>query len=157
MEATILSKNVTFTLPPVITVRYQDSVGIGVGESYTELLALPLFALNPSNQLSVSDSTDLTWKAYVIDLISASVSCSSDKFTAKLIDKNDIAFIDTIDEVYSVADISKSDDRSFIRYSVQNFDTVMTNKLYLHIKNDGAVATGPISFEIIYTPQKVSE
>ena len=155
MEATILSKNVTFTLPPVITIRYQDPTGIGVGEQYTSLLELPLFALDPI-KVYTFDSTDLTWKAYVIDLISAAISCSSDKFTAKLIDKNDIALIDTIDEVYSVADISKSDDRSFIRYSVQNFDDTMTNKLYLFIKNDGAVPTGPINLEIIYTPQKIS-
>ena len=155
MEATILLKNVTYTLPPVVTMRYQDPVGVGVGAAYTELLELPLFAVD-IRKVSTFDSTDLTLPAYAIDLISVAISCGSDKFTAKILDKDDISLLRTIDEVYSVADISRSDDRAFLRYGVQNVDDVRDNKLYLHITNNGTAPTGPISLELKYTVQRVT-
>lgn len=153
MQAIILDKRATYTLPPVISMRFQDPVGVDASSAYTELLVLPLFTVNP-NRVAISDSTDITWKAYSIEMISVAVSCSSEKYTAKILDSSDISLLNTIDEVYSVADISYADDRAFVRYSIQNYDNPTINQLYFYLKNDGINATGPISIEINFIPQK---
>ena len=153
-DAIIVEKIALFTLPPIIIMRYEDSTGLDAGAAYTEFLDLPLYSVDPS-RVAHSDSTDITWNAFAINISSISASCDSDKFTIKLVDQNNFSLLDSLDEVYAGIDINQSENRILGTYIIQNQDSPQVNKLYLYVENNGGVPTGPISIEIIYTPQSV--
>lgn len=141
----------TKSVPPYTIVRYQDSVGVPASTDSTSLIELELPGLYTSeSSYIVEPRINLTEKAYAIDLLQISISCESTDFSIKLLNRNDIACINTIYEVLSYTHIHSSMSDLFTRYVIRNRDIILDNKLYLQVSNLAAVDTGDINVELIY-------
>ncbi len=148
--ATIQNSKLTRSIPQQIIIEYLcDSVDT----TSNELIELTL--LGPSNDAASYHNipdTSLRGESYAIRLQGFSISCNSTDFDVRILNKNDITLLDTINEVISYESINKSiNDLDFNDFIILNKDNSITNKLYLYINNDDTTETGTIRLQLQYT------
>lgn len=153
VETTITSKNLTYGVPGVFIVDY-TCPGIEAGVDSTALLDLELPGIELQEKsyryTPVVPSLLNNGGSYVIELLTLNVSCSSANYTLRLLNKDDITLINTVNEVFRSAAITTlSYNNRFDNLFIANKDTPMDNKLYLYISNSG-IATGDIYVELLY-------
>ncbi len=148
--ATITNSKLTNSIPQQIIMEYECE---GIDQTSTaELIELTL--LGPSRDSTsyhnIPDTT-LRGESYAIKLQGLSVSCNSDDFDLRILNKNDISLLDTINEIISYESINKSIiDLDFYNFVILNRDTIRTNKLYLYVNNDSTTLIGAIRLQLQY-------
>ena len=102
------------------------------------------------NSYRINQYINLTGKAYVIELLQFGISCSSTNFTVGLMNIDDYTLADSTNTILTYSSINKVSVNKVDNIIIRNRDLILTNKLYLHITNNAAIATGPITIELIY-------
>ncbi len=150
-QATIIDSLATNTLPEYIIVQYQDIEGVQANSDSTALIEIELLGLyNTEPSYREAPRTMLTGKSYAIDLAGITIACSSTNYGFRILNKNDITAINSVNEVVRYTGINLTTQDTFNRFIIRNRDDVVDNKLYLYISNLGAMDTGPITIELTY-------
>ena len=159
MTTRLIKSSLTEFTDPYIIARYQEDLvadsttTISIDATSTELFEIEL----PSNfneDTPVNQVDTLDGKAYIIKLLSFSISCNSTDYDIRLLNINDISKINTVNELLNVTSINLSYfDQNFQEFIIRNDDNPIQNKLYLNVtNNDTSNETGTITFELTYRP-----
>ncbi len=152
--ATIQDKVITNSIPNYIISRWEDTIGVLANSDSTSLITieLPGLATEESSYIHTPDKNFMTGFSYAIEIIVFNISCLSTNFNVRILNKNDITKLNTINEVANYTNINLSNiDTSFDRFIIRNRDDSLTNRLYLYVENEDLVNnTGTIQLEMIY-------
>ena len=141
MSATLKNAEVLYSAPPKIIATWEITDSTGLIE--IELPGLSIDEMSYNN----CPNESLTGKAYAIQLLTFSIDCSSTSFNARLLNKNDMTQLNTINEVLSYSNINLSHlDENFEEFVIRNRDTTLTNKLYLYIENASGIITLTLTY-----------
>jgi hypothetical protein len=152
IPATLVKISEVYSSPPHI-IGLWSCLNIPAGTDSTSLIMISLPAHNFFLQpWSVNIEKRLKGKAYAIDLRMFSASCFSNNYSITILNKNDIALLNTVYEVgqWSSINLSVSDilEDPFL---IKNKDDILINQIYFYIQNSlGTVDTGTISIELTY-------
>lgn len=152
--ATLKDREVTNSIPNYIISKWEDPVGVPANSDSTSLIIieLPGLALNETSYRQIPNKKFLTGVSYAIELIVFNISCLSTNYNIRILNKNDIAKLNTINEVAIYNNINLSNiDTTFDKFIIRNRDDSLINRLYLYVENNDIVNnTGTIQLEIVY-------
>jgi preprotein translocase subunit SecA len=150
IDATLVSALNTESVPQFIISEYElSSVGT---DSTSDLFSIPLLSrtINETSYRSELNTT-VGGEAYIINLVSFSISCESTNFDVHVLDISDVSYLNSINEVLTYLTNNKLKvDHSFDNYVIRNKDTVLSNNLYIFIDNNDTVETGTIRVSLTY-------
>lgn len=151
VTATLLEAYASVGADPYIWATYELP---SVAPDGTSFVIIELPATDPQDDLykfyPQSRVSPPPGRAYAIRLWSAGLDCLSTNYTARLLTRNDDDLIRTIYEFMRAASINRYYRYSASQFILRNQDTPSINRLYAHITNEGAVATGTIRIELVY-------
>jgi len=151
--ATLKDKIITNSMPQYTIAKWQDTEGVLSNTDSTSLIVLELPGKSIDEPSYRQDPKKIVnGVSYVIELIVFNISCLSTNYNVRILNKNDITLLNTINEITVYSNINLSSiDSSFDRFIIRNRDDSLINRLYLYVENnDINNDTGPINIEMVY-------
>lgn len=150
--STIIKKEMIDPIYKKSIIKYESNESIGSTTDSTSLIELNIIGqVTDFLNYRQYPYTILEGKCSIFKLLNIKVSCDSDDYNIKILNKNDITKINTINEIISIDNIDKSFNLILNPGCIiKNKDDNQTNKIYLQINNLSSINTGIIKIELIY-------
>jgi len=152
VTATLVDAFASAVADPFVWATYELP---SVAPDSTSFVILELPATDPQDEpytyYPQGRTVPLTGRAYAIKLWSSGIDCLSTNFTSRLLTRNDDELINTIYEFLRSGNINRYYRFSTSQLIICNHDIPTSlNRLYVHIINHDAIATGTIRVELVY-------
>lgn len=148
-NATLVTLNSTYSVPPR-TVGTWTHPSVDATSSELIIVSLPSLDLSMNSYKHIPIE-EITGECYALSLIMFGISCGAASFNISALDINNIARLNTINEVLRYTNENTMFiDNEFYDYTIINRDDPQTNRIYLNFTNNSNTPSGEIRIEIAY-------
>jgi hypothetical protein len=129
------------------TVMYEFP-GLAAGGTSSELVYIEI----PAFKNDTGEVRGYSGHSEVMSLNTVGIHSDSIDFDIRVLNKGDMAAVETINEILAYEEINKHlVDSDFFDYVVRNRDVIRDNKFYVWMKNDDSTnAMGTVTLELSY-------